>query len=177
MRPLTDPSSSHLAVMRLDHQLSPSLRMLTLGVKVPDLTDIPFHRKAIRALLWNSSGTLQSVKHPMINLQELEYVFVDGYNIGSESLKYHTTEFIKSFRNAFQRPGHRVEGFNRDYPNLSSVRIVIKREMMGEIGKDEMAAFREVVNEIEVIGEGTPKIWLDLRTGGPGPGSTVDEAR
>ncbi|KAH6885086.1 hypothetical protein BKA70DRAFT_1574552 [Coprinopsis sp. MPI-PUGE-AT-0042] len=161
--------TSKLVLGPFDYHQTPSIRTLTLGATVKDITNVPFHRKVVRSMLKEVSiATLQNTLHGLTNLQEVDFVFLDGYNIGSESLKYHATQFIEMFRDVFQRPGYRTESFNRRYPNLRRVRIVIRRENMNEIGEDEMTAFREVASEIGVIGEGTPLIHISLEDVGSG---------
>ncbi|KAH6885074.1 hypothetical protein BKA70DRAFT_1338160 [Coprinopsis sp. MPI-PUGE-AT-0042] len=163
-----DPSTSKITAMALRPDRTPSIHTLALGVKVDNLADIPFHRKVIRAVLKFTSTTLHSTKSPIANLEELDYIFLDGYNIGSESLKYHATQFIETFRDAFQRPGHRTEWFNHHYPSLKRVRIVIRRENMGEMDEDKIMAFRDVADEIGGLGEGAPSISIALEDVGSG---------
>ncbi|KAH6874467.1 hypothetical protein BKA70DRAFT_1350101 [Coprinopsis sp. MPI-PUGE-AT-0042] len=163
-----DPSTSKVTAMALRPDRTPNIHTFVVGVKVNDLTDIPFQRKAIRSVLKFTSTTLHSTRSPVPNLEELDYIFLDGYNIGSESLKYHATQFIEMFRDAFQRPGHRTEWFKRHYPSLKRVRIVIRREKMDEIVEDEMMAFRDVADEVAGLGEGAPSISIGLEDLGSG---------
>ncbi|KAH6885055.1 hypothetical protein BKA70DRAFT_1338142, partial [Coprinopsis sp. MPI-PUGE-AT-0042] len=146
-----DPSTSKLTAMALRPDRTPNIHTLALGVKVNDLIDIAFQRKVIRSVLKFTSTTLHSTKSPVPNLEELDYIFLDRYNIGSDSLK-----------DAFQRPGHRMEWFNHHYPSLKRVRIVIRREKTDGMGEDEIMAFRDVADEIGGLGEGAPSIRIAL---------------
>ena len=146
-------------------QFASTIQTLSFGVQLslsPSTTTstedlVTYHRKLLRATLKTSVNTFQAPKSPLTSLHTVNFIFLDAYRVGADSLKYHATQFVEMFRDALMRPGHRLESHEKTWPALQSVRIVMRGGT-----EDEVRGFGEVKEEVERIGEGKPRFCVVL---------------